>query len=86
LSTSVDERDEVSLTIYPNPSNGSFQVLGLYEPTMVFVYDAMGRVVEQALLQPHQAMQLDIPAGMYLIRFGEDSGSKTYTWMVDEGY
>ncbi|MFM7309717.1 MAG: alpha/beta hydrolase fold domain-containing protein [Flavobacteriales bacterium] len=86
LSTSVDERDEVGLTIYPNPSHGSFQVLGLHEPTMVVVYDAMGRVVEQALLQPHQAMQLDIPAGMYLIRFGEDSGSKTYTLMVDEGY
>lgn len=81
LSTGVEEQDESRLMVYPNPGHGAFRVLGLDQPTMVFVYDAMGREMNHAYLQPAQEMKLDVPAGVYYVQI--DVSHRVATLIVE---
>lgn len=73
------EKKEVNvprnINLYPNPNNGSFTLSIASEsnlfPTNIFVYDALGNKVYQALDVKSQNMDIDISRhskGIYLVR------------------
>lgn len=59
-----------SLKLYPNPNNGSFRIAAPEQALLELeVYDLQGRLVaEQRLEGPEHTVQLQLPAGLYVVR------------------
>ena len=75
---SIDETTEnrSAVSVFPNPSNGSFQVaMGYFEgeKTQVNVFDVSGRVVLQRTFEntPHDFQFSGLPQGYYLLRIDD---------------
>src|SRR5690606_31326575 len=70
------QKNETSLTIYPNPSNGIFNILSSSnQPEEFFVYNTMGTLI---LSTTEQRIDLgDHPNGIYFVKTSSDL-SKTY--------
>ncbi len=72
----LNRLSSISVSVYPNPSNGSFQVaMGYFEgeKTQVNVFDVEGRVVLQRTFEntPHDFQFSGLPQGYYLLRIDD---------------
>jgi len=72
-----------TLTLIPNPSQGSFQIGGLDEIVInvnssLRVYDQMGKIVfESKELEAGKEFEVDfLPSGIYFVRIGENRSAK----------
>lgn len=75
LSVSDEDISCIGFNIFPNPSNGSFQVDGIAQadlPVKVVISDAGGRVCKTMYMQfPSQTLDASgLKAGAYLVRIG----------------
>jgi hypothetical protein len=64
-----------SITVYPQPSNGSVRIKGIEDSTedlSFFVYDASGRLAASGnlLKQSEYSIELNLPTGMYMMLAG----------------
>jgi len=63
LTSTNDEIDNAfSMSVYPNPTNGKINIVGLPETYSVFVYDAAGRTILVT-----KESQIDLTPGVYYI-------------------
>jgi hypothetical protein len=71
MSSSTNEQVNTSANIvYPNPTNGLFEISSLAEDTHVYIRDNTGRVQFGRLVQDVNDSRFDIrgwPAGIYLV-------------------
>ncbi|MBK8338795.1 MAG: choice-of-anchor B family protein [Flavobacteriales bacterium] len=75
---SVPEMDIVGLSLWPNPTNGSFTI-GIAEGTVTAeVIDMQGRVLLPAVrvVAPGLRMEAALAAGTYLVRVTADTGGR----------
>lgn len=82
-SLGVDDFNEGVFNIYPNPSNGTFdiKVAQSIGNSLISIYDMSGRIVyqENAQLNTLHTLQVNIGAGIYMLRIEADNGSAVST-------
>ncbi len=70
----VDDPKALSLTLYPNPTNGKVYIKGLTAPTYVQVYSAAGIQMINTLLQPYEMLDATgLKPGIYIVRVNGQS-------------
>ncbi len=74
-----NELELVEMLVYPNPSNGVANINAPATCDRVEVLDATGRLVENIRLNGSQFLQMEIPAGFYLIRAVNQNGDVLMT-------
>ena len=65
--TGTHETVSSNTSIYPNPAHGAFTVRG--EGTLV-IYNSVGQVVRNGLLEDNETTIEGLPAGMYFVQVG----------------
>jgi len=68
---SIDHVEDLTVSVYPNPSNGLYNIKSTQELTRVEVYNLIGRLVKQVDLTANE-YELDLssePNGIYLVKF-----------------
>ncbi len=74
--TNVDEMDQVSMKVYPNPGNGVFNIQANERIADVQVIDILGQVVYNASVNAQQhIIQMDnVRSGIYFVQINTQSG------------
>jgi hypothetical protein len=77
---SVEESEELSLNLYPNPSNGSFTIrLDENSPVQVTVVNLLGqKVFENEYNESTIQLDLNLASGTYFVRI-QDSNSTAFS-------
>jgi hypothetical protein len=73
----INEQSSLDFRVYPNPSQGVFQLEGLDGNVNVEVMEATGRVVERLQNSGNGKLTVDMshqPAGMYVMRVWNETG------------
>ncbi|MCW3125914.1 MAG: Lysyl endopeptidase [Bacteroidetes bacterium] len=68
------------ITIYPNPSSGTYMITHTTDITSLVITDALGRTISTAAMRGEQARQVDLGAqesGVYFFHLTSDQGSIT---------
>ena len=68
---SISEFETGQFKVYPNPTNGSFQVVSKTETNAFLITDMQGNVVlkKSSLTAGAHTFELDVTAGIYLLQF-----------------
>ena len=74
-----EELELVEMLVYPNPSNGLANINAPITSERVEILDATGRLVENIRLNGSQLLQIQLPAGFYLIRAINQNGDVLMT-------
>ncbi|TVR38160.1 MAG: T9SS C-terminal target domain-containing protein [Cryomorphaceae bacterium] len=83
-ATFVDDIDRPSLTLFPNPSRGTFQVRGLDNPSHIRIIDLSGRTIEDiGLVQPGELLHINQLAGMYFVSITAGQEVQTLKLLLD---
>jgi endonuclease I len=77
VTLSNDEFETLNVIIYPNPSNGMVQIAGLKSIASLEVFSITGQKMYATSYEPNVKLDLNLPAGIYLVKVKE--GSKTAT-------
>ena len=76
LNTGFDETVDLVLKIYPNPSNGIFNIHGNNSNVKVKVFNVFGKVIlNNETMLPGKVDLSGQPAGMYFIRIVSERGT-----------
>ena len=63
-----------TLSVYPNPVKDMLYINGLEQNTEVSIYNALGALVKVANVGSEEAIDVsELPTGLYIARFGENS-------------
>ena len=82
--TKAVERIVTDLSVFPNPGDGLFRILG-YTGQSVSIHDTRGRVVDFDLSPQGEIVLNDCSAGTYLIKIGaEDFENRRYFRLIVE--
>jgi hypothetical protein len=72
---SINEKAQDLLSLYPNPSTGSFNVKGLKEIEMISVFNTLGQRVVNIATTGKASVSFDIELkGVYIVRFSFSNG------------
>jgi len=75
---SVNEKVQDLMTVYPNPSNGTFNVKGLKGIESVAVYNTLGQKVANIQTNGKTIITFDLDfKGLYIVRFSHSNGEST---------
>ena len=82
--TKAVERIVTEVSIFPNPGNGTFRILG-YLGQSVSIHDTRGRVVGFDLSPQGEIVLNDCSAGTYMVKIGsEDIGNPKHFRLIVE--
>ena len=72
LTTVLDTEEFTAedITLYPNPSNGSFNVEGLPVGTDYSIISLDGRLIQQGQLNTERTIDINTAAGYYIFQAG----------------
>ena len=73
----VGEQSLSQVSVYPNPSEGRFQVKGLCGPTRYQLYNQLGQVVLEGSADSDFSIEQTFPQGIYLLKLSNDSQTST---------
>ncbi|MGJ8592865.1 MAG: endonuclease [Aquaticitalea sp.] len=68
----VDEIGELSLHLYPNPTNGRIYLKGITEATEIDVYSVEGRLLTSYQMDQSSYIDLNLPSGMYILKMASE--------------
>lgn len=67
----VDENGAQNISLYPNPANDKIRIDGLNDNTEVRIYNVLGGLVKVVNVNSEEEISIsELPAGMYIVRFG----------------
>jgi hypothetical protein len=69
---SIPENFTNTIRIYPNPSSGQFQFSSSVFPIQLSIYDALGRLIIEQIVQSSNEILLIENPGVYLVRIEQD--------------
>ena len=73
-SNDLNELGETNLSLYPNPAKESIRIEGLEDNAQVMFYNVLGALVKSISVNTDQEINVsDLPAGLYLIRSGNQT-------------
>lgn len=64
----TDAHEVLDVVLYPNPSNGTFQIAGLQQTAQVDVFTVAGQKLYSSTYEPNTKQVVALPAGMYLVK------------------
>jgi|TARA_R110000737_G_scaffold352891_1_gene400881 hypothetical protein len=75
---SVESKKQDVLSVYPNPSNGTFYVKGLNEMENISVYNTLGQRVSSISTNGKTSASFELEMkGVYIVRFNYSNGETT---------
>ena len=90
--SSMEETNEKSITIYPNPSNGQFRINGLYslftsekELLQLYLFDNMGKLIVEQWLNNANEVEVQLPSdlnGVYHLKVSNSTGKQFVTKLI----
>ncbi len=86
VATSIEELTEMGINIYPNPTTGLLNIVlpENAENTEIIITDVTGKIVYQDnILEQDAKINLNVEAGVYLIRFNFNEKSVISTIIVE---
>jgi endonuclease I len=69
--------DKLNVVMYPNPSNGSIRISGLFDTATVEVHAITGQKIVETKYENDSRLDLDLSAGVYLVKITEGNKSVT---------
>ncbi len=72
-SLNIESNTISDIKIFPNPSNGQLNVMGINTNTEVTVYSLVGKKVDNFFINGNQSIQLALPSGIYTLVFKNDT-------------
>ena len=83
-ATFVDVNELTRLSLFPNPSHGTFQIRGLENPSHLRILDVSGRIIEdRGLVHPDELLQINQPAGLYFVSITVGEEVQTLKLLLD---
>jgi hypothetical protein len=82
INTQVENIDLASLTVYPNPSLGSFQIQNTNENVNVKIYNTIGKLILNKEVQPNELINLD-EKGIYIVKISNENTEITRKLIVE---
>lgn len=76
------EFTEAKIVLYPNPAHDYIMISGLTADVPIEIYSMTGIKVYSGWYQNNSHLNLDLAAGMYLVKFSEDNKSVTKKLVV----
>ena len=64
-SLSVQDNFAAKISVYPNPTNGSFGIVGLEQITELSLYNLLGQKVFTKNISPSETVIANLPSGLY---------------------
>ncbi len=74
ISSLAEEDEQHALRIYPNPSNGNFQLLvdgKAVDKGDLFIYDVQGNLIQSGEIKTHSHSFKQLSSGLYLLRYAD---------------
>ena len=72
-TTSIDERQETELNVFPNPARDYMKISGVKNPAKVVIHDLSGRTMKTIEAYKGGKIQLqDLSAGLYFIKIDQE--------------
>ena len=81
-SLSIDEKERLEVSIYPNPTSGRIYFSGLQDKTKIEVFSIEGKLLKQ-FNAIEDYIDLDLPSGLYLLKLKNDNGSITKKIIIE---
>lgn len=80
---SIDNQNEIDISIYPNPNNGRFHIKGA-ESAYFEVFNTTGQKISEGLINgPNQELSLNVQAGIYIIKVVTEYGIASKSVIID---
>ena len=88
VSLSTEEESLANLSLYPNPTRGSFRISGmdLGQKAQVEIYNMIGQQVYTAKLSGQSTIEIadfNGTTGVYLVKLNTNQGEKTFKLIKD---
>ncbi len=74
---SIDEENELSIKIYPNPTSNRIYLTGITSETKVEVFSVEGRKLSTYQLKNSSFIDLNLASGLYLLNLSSDGKTMT---------
>ncbi|MCK7591386.1 endonuclease [Subsaxibacter sp. CAU 1640] len=68
----VDEVNDLAVKIFPNPSNGTINFLGIRNNTFVDIFSTDGRKLSSFNLEGDRSIDLNLKSGLYLMQISSE--------------
>ena len=78
----VDEVDELSIQLFPNPTNGRIYLKGIIEPTKVDVFSIEGRLLSNYNMESSSYIDLNLSSGLYVLKIASEGKVMTKKLIV----
>jgi hypothetical protein len=86
IAASVEENVFENLKVYPNPTNGTFQIEmhGIIQADLL-VFDASGKLIfsEEGIQDPVRSFDLDLQPGVYILELKTSETMKSVRLIVN---
>ncbi len=65
------------VSIFPNPTTGSFKIVSINQPTILSIIDMTGRTITKQLIATDKRLEMDLESGIYLIHLSNNEGQQS---------
>ncbi len=79
---SVNDEDELSITIYPNPTINRIYLVGINKETRIDVFSVEGRQLSSYQLNHNSYLDLNLASGLYVMKISSEGQSVTKKLIV----
>lgn len=83
ITVGVDDHEFADFSFYPNPADQEINFNNIHSFETVAIYGIQGNLIEtKNISEDHNVMEINLPTGLYLVKFSNESGSVTKKMMV----
>ncbi|MCH8533805.1 MAG: endonuclease [Flavobacteriaceae bacterium] len=80
---SAEDFNQLSFSIYPNPSQGSFYIEGLDQNANIQIFNMQGKKVHLETIFPNQEIQANLSSGTYIIKIDTENSSQVQRIIIN---
>lgn len=83
FTLSNESNELASVKLFPNPSRDSFHIAGIEQQVQITVYDQMGRITLEKVIDSNTTINHNLNSGIYIITVTTDNGSQSLKLVVE---